>query len=54
MVAWWKAKGRGRLNRDLDFRWLHGGRQWGENFNKELDFRWSHGGRQGGEKERKT
>ena len=45
MVAWWKARG-GSLNKELDVRWLHGGRQGGEHFNKDLDFRWSHGGRQ--------
>ena len=28
MVAWWKARG-GSLNKELDVRWLHGGRQGG-------------------------
>ena len=29
MVAWWKAKGGNISDNELDFRWSHGGRQWG-------------------------
>ena len=61
-MALWKARGRGSLNKnlgivegkggslnkDLEFRSWHCGRQGGGSLNKELGFRSWHSGRQGG------
>ena len=47
-MALWKAGG-GSLNKELDFRSWHCGRQGGGSLNKELGFRSWHSGRQGGE-----
>ena len=44
-MALWKARG-GSLNKDLEFRSWHCGRQGNGNLNKEFDFRSWHG-RQG-------
>jgi len=52
MMALWKARG-GSLNKEVDFRSWHCGRQGGgslnkeESLNKEIDFRSWHCGRQG-------
>ena len=46
-MALWKARG-GSLNKDLEFRSWHCGRQGGGSLNKELGFRSWHSGRQGG------
>ena len=40
----------GSLNKELDFRSWHSGRQRGGSLNKEFEFRSWHCGRQGGEK----
>ena len=45
-----EGKGGEHLNKELDVRCSHGGRQGCGSLNTELDFRWSHGGRQRGEK----
>ena len=45
-MALWKARG-GSLNKDLEFRSWHCGRQGGGSLNKELGFRSWHSGRQG-------
>ena len=47
-MALWKARG-GSLNKELDLRSWHCGRQRGGGLNKEFDFRSWHCGRQGGE-----
>ena len=47
-MALWKARGRGSLNKNLEFRSWHCGRQGGGSLNKELGFRSWHSGRQGG------
>ena len=48
-MALWKARG-GNLNKELEFRSWHCGRQeGGGSLNKELDFRSWHCGREGGE-----
>ena len=46
-MALWKGRG-GNLNKDLEFRSWHCGRQGGGGFNKELDLRSLHCGRQRG------
>ena len=46
-MALWKARG-GSLNKELDLRSWHCGRQRGGSLNKEFDFRSWHCGRQGG------
>ena len=59
-MALWKARGRGSLNKNLefrswqfrswqDFRLWHSGWQGEGSLNKEVDFRSWHCGRQGGE-----
>ena len=48
-MALWKARG-GSLNKYLEFRSWHCGRQGNGSLNKEFDFRSWHCGRQGGEK----
>ena len=47
-MALWKARG-GSLNKDLEFRSWHCGRQGVGSLNKDLEFRSWHCGRQGGE-----
>ena len=47
-MALWKARG-GNLNKELDFRLWHCGRQGKGSLNKDLEFRSWHCGRQGGE-----
>ena len=47
-MALWKARGRS-VNKELEFRSWHCGRQAGGSLNKELDFTSWHCGRQGGE-----
>ena len=46
-MALWKARG-GSLNKEVDFRSWHCGRQGGESLNKELDFRLWQCGKHGG------
>ena len=46
-MALWKARG-GSVNKELEFRSWHCGRQAGGSLNKELDFASWHCGRQGG------
>ena len=46
-MALWKA-GRGSLNKALEFRSWHCGRQGVESLNKDFEFRSWHCGRQGG------
>ena len=46
-MALWKARGRS-VNKELEFRSWHCGRQAGGSLNKELDFASWHCGRQGG------
>ena len=47
-MALWKARGRGSLNKNLEFRSWHCGRQGVGSLNKELGFRSWHSGKQGG------
>ena len=46
-MALWKARG-GSVNKELEFRSWHCGRQAGGSLNKELEFRSWHCGRQAG------